>query len=78
MKLEEDLDEQGQAKQQTTDSTMAEGNQATTNLNQNILTPSKRKFLKTSQSTLVTQESSNTNATKSKMVSLHEMANQGP
>jgi hypothetical protein len=77
MKLEEDLEEQGQAKQQTTDSTMAEGGQATTNLNQNTITPSKRKFLKTSQSTLVTQESSNTNATKSKMVSLHEMANQG-
>jgi hypothetical protein len=77
MKLEEDMEEQNQTKQQATNTTEAGTFKTTTNLNQQNLTPSKRKFLKAPQSTQFIQEISSSTTPKSVMVSLHEMANQG-
>jgi hypothetical protein len=77
MKLEEDMEEQNQTKQQATNTTEAGTFKTTTNLNQQNLTPSKRKFLKAPQSTQFIQEISSSTTPKSIMVSLHEMANQG-
>jgi hypothetical protein len=77
MKLEEDMEDQNQVEKQATTDTQTRAPTATTNLNQQATTPSKRKFLKTSHSTQVVQEVTYNNATKSSMVSLTEKANQG-